>query len=99
MRREPPLPMALWDQIPPHTQAAIWVMAEGDERRNAALEAEVTVLKGEIRELKAQRGQNSQNSSRLPSAVGPEVKRKPPRAPSVRKRGSQIGPPVQHSAL
>jgi len=57
MRREPPLPQELWDQIPPHLQAALWVMVEGYERRIAALEAELA-------EVKARLNQNSQNSTR-----------------------------------
>ena len=99
MRREPPLSQELWDQIPPHLQAAIWIMVEGYERRIAALEAEVGELKGEIRELQEHLGQNSQNSSRPPSSDGPQVKRKPPRAPSGRKRGAQPGHPVHQRAL
>jgi len=79
MRREPPLPQEVWDQIPPHLQATIWIMVEGYERRIAALEVEVGELKGEIQGLKEQLGQNSQNSSRPPSSDGLQVKRKPPR--------------------
>jgi len=92
MHREPPLPQELWEQIPPHLQAALWVMVEGYERRIVALEAEVA-------ELKERLNQNSQNSSRPPSADGPQVKRTPPRAPSGRKRGAQPGHPVQRRAL
>src|SRR5713226_6606474 len=99
MRREPPLSQELWDQIPPHLQAAIWIMVEGYERRIAALEAEVGELKGEIRELRGQLNQTSQNSSRPPSSDGPQVKRKPPQAPSGRKRGAQPGHPVHQRAL
>ena len=86
MKREPPLLQELWDQIPPHIQAAIWVLVEGYEQRIAALEAEVA-------ELKERLNQNSRNSSRPPSADGPEVKRKPPQEPSGRKRGAQPGHP------
>ena len=92
MHREPPLPKELWDQIPPHLQAALWVMVEGYERRIAALEAEVA-------ELKVRLNQNSQNSSRPPSADGPQVKRAPPRPPSGRKRGAQAGHAVPPRAL
>jgi transposase len=99
MRREPPLPPELWDRVPPEIQAALWVVVGGYERRIAALEAEVTELKGEVRELREKLGQTSQNSSRPPSSDGPHVKRKPPRAPSGRKRGGQPGHPVHQRAL
>jgi transposase len=92
MRQEPPLPQELWDQLPPHLQATIWVMVEGYERRIAALEAEVA-------EVKERLNQNSQNSSRPPSSDGPQVKRTPPREPSGRKRGAQPGHPVHSRAL
>src|SRR5262244_2557190 len=99
MRREPPLPPELWDRIPPEVQAALLLMVEGYEQRIAALEAELVAVKGEVRELRAQLGQSSQNSSRPPSSDGPQVKRKPPRAPSGRKRGGQPGHPVHQRAL
>ncbi len=86
MRREPPLPKEVWEQIPPAVQAARWVRIESYERRIAALEAEVAELKEQVR-------QNSQNSSRPPSTDGSQVKRTPPRAPSGRKRGVQPGQP------
>jgi transposase len=67
-------------------------MVAGYERRSAALEAEVA-------ELKERLNQNSQNSSRPPSADGPQVKRTPPRAPSGRTRGAQPGHPVPSRVL
>jgi transposase len=99
MGRESPLPHELWDQIPSPVQAALWLIVEGYERRIAALGAEVVGLRGEVRELKAQLGQNSQNSSRPPASDGPHVKRKPPQAPSGRPRGGQPGHPVHQRAL
>ena len=99
MRREPPLPPELWDQIPRLVQAALLLVVEGYEQRIASLEIEVGALKGELRGLKEQLGQNSQNSSRPPSSDGPHVKRKPPRAPSGRKRGGQPGHPVHQREL
>ncbi len=92
MHREPPLPPELWAQIPPHVQAALWLVLDGHARRIAALEAEVT-------ELKARLGQNSQNSSWPPSTDGPHLKRTPPREPSGRKRGGQPGHVVHQRAL
>src|SRR5713101_6271334 len=92
MRSEPPLPQKLWDRIAPDSQAAIWALVEGYERRIATLEAEAA-------ELQERLNQNSHNSSRPPSLDRPEVKRKPPREPSSRKRGAQPGHPVHQRAL
>ena len=100
MRRELPLPQELWDQIPAHVQAALWVVVDGYEQRIATLEAQVAGLQGEVRELKAQLNQTSQNSSRPPSSDGPRVQRQPPRQPSGRKRGAQPGhPPYSRTLL
>lgn len=92
MRREPPLPQELWDRIPPESQATIWLVIEGYERRLAALERVGA-------ELQERLNQNSQHSWRPPSTEGPHVKRQPPKAPSGRKRGAQPGPPVPQRAL
>src|SRR5437899_11747693 len=98
MKREPPLPQILWDQIPPAVQAALWVVIDGYAQHIAALEAQVAALQQEVQELRAQLGQNSQNASRPPSSDGPQVKRKPP--PSGRSRGGQPGqPPHQRAVL
>src|SRR6266536_1417723 len=92
MERKPPLPEELWDRIPPDIQAALWVLVDGYERSLAALAAEVA-------ELKEGLNQNSQNSSRPPSSVGPQVKRKPPREPAGQKGGAQPGHPVHPRIL
>ena len=76
MRRELPLPQELWDQIPAPVQAALWVVVDGYEQRMATLAAQVAGLQGEVRELKEQLNQTSQNSSRPPSSDGPRVKQK-----------------------
>ena len=86
MRREPPRPKELWDRIPPESQAVLWLVVEGYEQRIAALEAQGAAVQAQLQ-------QNSQNSSRPPSSDGPQVKRKPPRPPSGRKRGAQPGQP------
>lgn len=92
MERKLPLPQELWDRIPPDIQAALWVLVADYERRLATLAAEVA-------ELKERLNQNSQNSSRPPSSDGPQVKRRPPRESSGRKRGAQPGHPVHQRVL
>jgi len=92
MRKEPPLPKALWNRIPLEIQAALWVVVNGYEQRIAALEAQVAALQAQLQ-------QNSQNSSRPPSSDGPQVKRKPPHPPSGRKRGAQPGHPFSQRVL
>ena len=89
MRREPPLPQELWRQLPPPVQAALWLVVEGSEQRLIGLEAQGAELQGELWELRAQLGQNSQTSARPPSTEGPPVKRQPPPAPSGRKPGAR----------
>lgn len=92
MERALPIPRELWEQIPLHVQAVLWEAFDRYEARIARLEAEVA-------ELKAQRNQNSQNSSKPPSSDGPHVKRKPPRPPSGRRRGGQPGHRAHHRTL
>ena len=92
MERTPPIPVELWEQIPPHVQAVLGVVLDRYEARIASLEAEVA-------ELKTRLNQSSQNSSKPPSSDGPHVKRNPPRPPSGRKRGGQPGHPVHHRTL
>jgi transposase len=92
MGRTPPIPVELWEQIPPHVQAVLWEVFDRYEARVAKLEAEVA-------ELKAQRNQNPQNSSKPPSSDGPHVKRKSPRPSPGRKRGGQPGYRAHHRTL
>lgn len=92
MERTPPIPVELWEQIPPHVQAVLWAVFDRYEARIASLEAEVT-------ELKARLTQSSQNSSKPPSSDGPHVKRKPPRPASGRRRGGQPGHRAHHRTL
>jgi len=92
MSQSPPLPLELWEQVPPVVQAALWVLMEGYERRIRALE-------GEVAELKERLGRNSQNSSQPPSSDGPHGKRRPPAAPSGRRAGGQAGHPGHRRVL
>ncbi len=92
MPRTPPLPLELWDQIPPVVQAALLVIMEEAKRRIATLECAVAELKEQLR-------RNSQNSSKPPSSDEPHVNRKPPKEPSGRKPGGQPGHPRHRRAL
>ena len=56
MERMPPIPVELWEQIPPHVQAVLWVVVERYEARIASLEAEVAELKARL----------NQNRRRIP---------------------------------
>jgi transposase len=77
MAATPPIPGPLWDRIPPDVQAALAAAFDRLERR--------------ITELEQRLGRNSTNSSRPPSSDSPSVKRRPPRAPSGKRRGGQPG--------
>jgi transposase len=76
----PLLPEALWAPLDPAVQAVV-----------VALAAQVVALREEVRELRAQRGQHSGNSSRPPSSDPPQAPRRPAAAPSGRTRGGQPG--------
>jgi transposase len=86
------VPVEVWEQAPEAVQVVIGAMVEYYERRIAKLESEV-------RELTARLNQTSQNSSKPPSSDGPHVKRKPPKPPSGRKPGGQLGHPPHQRAL
>jgi transposase len=73
----PPIPRALWDQIPPAAQAALTAVLRDNQQRIDALERHV-------RELEERLGQDSTNSNRPPSSDGPAVTRRGKRtAPRV----------------
>ena len=86
------VPLEVWEQAPEPVQVVMGAMVEYYERRIAKLESEV-------RELTARLNQTSQNSSKPPSSDGPHVKRKPPKPPSGRKPGGQLGHPPHQRAL
>ena len=82
-----PLPVELWDRLPPEARALI-----------LALRAEVAQLRAQVREqqeliqgLQERLNRNSTNSARPPSSDSPTVKRRPPRPPSGRPSGGQPG--------
>jgi transposase len=64
----PPIPVELWDQIPPAAQAAILALIQQYEQRLQALQQQVAQLTERL-------NQNSTNSSRPPSSDPPHVKR------------------------
>jgi transposase len=72
-----PIPEPLWQTVPPEAQAAVRARIEALERRIADLEERLR--------------KDSTNSSRPPSSDRPSAKRRPPAAPSGRKRGGQPG--------
>jgi transposase len=84
-----PLPLEIWGTLSASVQEYI-----------QALQVQVQQLEGQVKELKARLGQNSQNSSRPPSADSPRQKGpKKDKTPSGRKRGGQPGHPGRHRAL
>src|SRR6516225_11271628 len=82
----PPIPRALWDQIPPAAPAALAV-ALGDQQQR------IDALERRVRELEERLAQNSTNSNKPPSSDGPAVKRRPPRPLGQRPKGGQPGHP------
>src|SRR3954452_8612470 len=88
----PPIPVELWNQIPPAAQAAVLALVQQYEQRLQAIQQQVAQLTERL-------NQNSTNSSRLPSSDTPHVKRPPPRPNSGRKRGGQPGHRRQQRAL
>jgi transposase len=92
MKPQPPIPEDLWRQIPPAAQAAVLALVQQYEQRLQALQQQVD-------ELRQRLNQNSTNSSRPPSSDPPQVKRRPPKQPSGRKRGGQPGHAPQQRPL
>lgn len=99
MRKEPPLPQDVWDKLAPDAQAAILLLVQRYQQTIAALQQQVTQLKGQLAQLQTRLHQNSQNSSRPPSTDPPGLKRSPPRQRSGRKRGGQPGHSRHERAL
>jgi len=92
MSQDAPIPMELWDLIPPAAQAALCAYLDSLHKKIAALEQQVAALTARLE-------QNSHNSSKPPSSDGPNVKRRPPRKPSGKKRGGQPGHEKQERPL
>src|SRR3954453_15653361 len=92
MSSVPPIPVELWNQIPPAAQAAILALVQQYKQRLQALQQQVDQLTERL-------NQNSTNSSRPPSSDPPHVKRPPPKPNSGRKRGGQPGHKRQQRPL
>jgi transposase len=88
----PPIPVQLWNQIPPAAQAAVLALVQQYEQRLQALQQQVAQLTERL-------NQNSTNSSRPPSSDPPHVKRRPPTPATGRKRGGQPGHARQQRPL
>lgn len=85
----PPLPATV-----PECHAVIrdlWAQVRVLTTEVQTLRAEVTRVTGRVHELEAERGRNSQNSSKPPSSDGPGVKLPPKKEPTGRKPGGQPG--------
>lgn len=83
----PPLPVEIWELVPPEAQALIqallWELRE-QQARIAALEARLEILEARL-------GQNSGNTSRPPSSDSPPAPRRRRAEPSGRPPGGQPG--------
>jgi transposase len=79
MSDRPPIPVPLWQTVPPEAQVAFRVRFETLEQRIADLEYRL--------------GRNSTNSSRPPSSDSPSVNRRSPTLSSGDKRHGQPGHP------
>ena len=88
MSPTPPLPPHVWDALPAEARALI-----------AAMQAPIEALRAEVRDLQARLDADSTNSSKPPSSDPLHVKRRPPRAPSGKRRGGQPGHPRHARAL
>jgi transposase len=79
-----PIPVELWNQIPPTAQAAVLALGQKYERRLQALQQQVAQLTERL-------NQNSTNSSQPPSSDPPHLKRRPPKESSGRQQGGKPG--------
>src|ERR1051325_10367793 len=80
----PPIPVELWNQIPPAAQAAILALVQQHEQRLQTLQQQVVQLTERL-------NQHSTNSSRPPPSDPPHANRPPPKPNWGRKRGGQPG--------
>jgi transposase len=92
MQSVPPIPVELWDQMPPAAKVAVLALVQQYEER-------LQTLQQQVDDLRQRLSRNSTNSSRPPSSDPPHVKRRPPKPSSGRKRGGQPGHARQQRPL
>ncbi|MFL5335049.1 MAG: DUF6444 domain-containing protein, partial [Geminicoccaceae bacterium] len=91
METTSPLPPELWATVPAPVRAPLLQEWATLRQENAALRAENVVLQQRVRELEAQLGRNSSNSSCPPSSDPPQAPAKRQPQFSGRRRGGQRG--------
>src|SRR4051794_20628385 len=74
--------------LPPHVRDALPAEARA---LFAAMQARIEDLRAEVRDLQARLGADSTYPSRPPSGGPLHLKRRPPRAPSGKRRGGRPG--------
>src|SRR5262245_23742147 len=89
MEATSPLPPELWATVPAPVRAPFLQEWATLRQENAALRAQNAVFHERIRELEAQLGQTSANSSRPPSSDPPQAPARPKAPPSGRQRGGR----------
>jgi transposase len=87
-----PIPDELWSKVPPDAQAAIAAVFLAMHQRTHDLDTRVA-------DLEARSKLNSTNSHKPPSSDFIGIKRKPPTAPTGKKRGGQPNHRQAHRAL
>jgi len=87
-----PIPDELWSKVPPDSQAAIAALFVAVQQRTHELETR-------LGDLEARLKLNSTNSHKPPSSDFVGAKRKPPAAPTGKKRGGQPKHRKVHRAL
>ncbi len=99
MEGNPPIGLKYWKLIPTCVQAMLLGLFGKLFEQIGNLRDEVKQLREELARLKERAGRNSTNSSFPPSSDKPDVKRRPPKKGSRRKKGAQKGHPKHERKL
>jgi transposase len=86
MGQAPPIPDELWASVPPAAQTAVQAVL-------TAMQRQIDDLRTEVADLRDRLNRDSSNSSKPPSSDPPHAKPAPPRVPSGKRRGGQLGHP------